>query len=144
MGAEVHGERFKCFSARAGGIEKRDQASTGARKAGCRIPGRVSRRGFGARLDHVGEFVVGARIGFEQAVEGRIDVVLGAVFQQAVDHFGQLAFPESCLPVCRRIPRGRWPGVAVLPRRAKGDRASRSGCVSWVFQKIQRQDFTSR
>jgi hypothetical protein len=86
--------------------------------------------GFGARLDHVGEFVVGARVGLEQAVEGGVDVVLGAVLQQAVDAFGQLGFPVAVFQFAAGFGEA-GPGAGVRRRRAKGGRARRSGFVSW-------------
>ncbi len=40
---------------------------------------------------------MGARVGLEQAVEDGVDLVLGAVFQQAVDQLAKLPFPEPVL-----------------------------------------------
>ena len=37
------------------------------------------------------------RVGVEQAVERGVEVILGAVCQQAVDDFGQASFPEGVL-----------------------------------------------
>ena len=37
------------------------------------------------RLDHVGQLVVGPRVGLEQAVERGVDVILGTMPEQAID-----------------------------------------------------------
>ena len=38
---------------------------------------------------------MGARIGFKKTIKRCIDVVFSAVFEQAVDDFGELGFPVA-------------------------------------------------
>src|SRR5574343_356723 len=73
--------------------------------------------GFGARFDHVGPFVVGARVGLEQAVERGVDVVLGTVLQQAVDGFGELGFPVGVFQLAAGF--GKSGGQALECKRAR-------------------------
>jgi hypothetical protein len=99
--------------------------------------------GLGPRFDHVGQLVVTARVGFEEAVERRIDVVLGTVFQQAVDGFGQLGFPVFVFELAAGV--GKADGQTLQLAASRERRSREPKRVRFIsVPEIQRCDFNSR
>ena len=91
--------------------------------------------GFGARFDHVGQFIVGARVGLEQAVERGVDIVLGTVFEQAVDDIGELRFPVGVFQLAAGF--GKAGGQTLQFGRVAGKTVARA--KAGAFHRVSRK-----